>query len=367
MARIGIVGGVAELAAELVSVLVERGFDLAEVRVLAEPEREGEVVEVAPARLRVEAASEEAIAALEIALFCGSGELAARLVEPAVDAGALVLDATPYSRRVRRAPLVVPEVNAATAARPDGVLASPMPATVALAIALAPLHRAARLLAVHATVFESASQRGAEGPEQLSRQAVALMQGRGHDHGEFPEQLAFNLRPQIAADASGWATEERALADELVELLGEPALPVVATSVRTSVFYGGAAAVDVELERPLGADAAREELRSAPGVLLAGALGEAAPSAKASWQDAAEGADAEEPEEPEERYELLADERPGPVEVVGSDAIHVARVRALPSDARRLVLWLAFDDVRRGIALNLVGMLEAALRRRRSG
>lgn len=356
MARIGIVGGTAELVAELVSALVERRFDLADLRVFAEPERDGEVLEAGPARLRVEAASAEALAGLEAALFCGSGELAARLLEGAVDAGVLALDATPYSRRVLRAPLVVPEVNAAAVAG-RRILASPMPATVALAIALAPLRRAAGLGAVHATVFESASQRGAEGPEELSRQAVALMQGRGHDREEFPEQLAFNLRPQIAADASGWATEERALATELAELLGEPRFAVVASCVRTSVFYGGAAAVHVELERPLAAERAREEMRGAPGVLLAGALAGVEP------EEVRPAAAAAEPEAEDRGYDLLADERPGPVEVAGSDAVHVARLRIDPDEPRRLAFWLAFDDVRKGIALNLVGMLEATLRR----
>lgn len=342
MPKVAIVGAGLELAAELVALLVERNLELGDLRVFGDDEAAGEVVEVGPARLRVEMAAVESLAGMEAVLFCGDGTLAAKLVEPARRGGALVVDATPFSRRIAGAPLVVPEVNpeVASTRRHGDLLASPMPVTVGLAIVLAPIRALAALERVHVTAFESASQRGAEGPDELSRQTVALVQGRGHDREEFAEQLAFNLRPQIAADGSGWAIEERAIAGELAALLGEPRVPVVATVVRTPVFFGAAAVVHAELAEAVTAEDVRESLRSAPGVLLAGSV--PAPA------DLDEGEDFE------------PDQRPGPVEVAGSDAVHVARVRVDPENPRLLALWLAFDDVRKGIAGNVVGIFEAA-------
>jgi aspartate-semialdehyde dehydrogenase len=346
---IAIVGAPAEVAADLVALLVEREVDLERVRLFGEPELAGEFVDVGPAKLRIEPATPEALAGAEVVTFCGDGTLAAQLAEPAARSGALVVDATPYSRRVAGAPLVVPEVNSAVAAAATrgATIASPMPATVGLAIALAPLREAVGVVRVHAAVFESASQRGAEGPEELSRQTVALVQGQGHDRDEFPEQLAFNLRPQVAGDSSGWAVEERALADELAALFGEPRFGVVASFVRSPVFYGAAAAVHVELARAVSADELCDLLRAAPSVFLAGSL------------------PAPDPED-EEEYDPSTDERPGPVEVTGSDAVHVARVRVDPETATIAAFWLAFDDVRRGIVQNLAGIVGAALRGRNS-
>lgn len=348
MPKVGIIGAPAELAAELVSLLVERDFDLADLRILGDPEAEGEVVEVGPARLRVESATSEHLEGLATVLFLGDGTLAARLADEVVRSGALVIDATPFARRLGRAPLVVPEVNAGRASSlgGHGLLASPMPTSVGVAIALAPLHAAIGVRRASVTAFESASQRGAEGPEELSRQTVALVQGQGHDRDEFPEQLAFNLRPQVAADASGWAVEESALASEVAALLGEPKVALVATVVRAPVFFGAAATIHAELARPVTADEIRELLRTAPGVFLAGSL-------PARPRDDDEG-----------DYDLQTDERPGPVEVTGSDAIHVARVRVDPEDPAHVALWIAFDDVRKGIAQNVIGILEIALRSR---
>lgn len=339
--RVAIVGAGLDLAAELVAQLVERVVELEDLRVLGGEDTVGEVVEVGPARLRVEHASPESLANIKAAVFCGDGVLAADLVEPTRRGGALVVDATPFSRRIGGASLIVPEVNAslASTARGGTVLASPMPATVGIAIALAAVRSAAEIARVHVTSFESASQRGATGPEELSRQTVALVQGQGHDREEFPEQLAFNLRPQIPAGGSDWATEERAIAVEVAAVLGEPRVPAIATVVRAPVFFGAAAAIHAELTRPVAAEEIREHLRSAPGILLAGSL--PAPEAGAD-EDAVE-----------------VDERPGPVEVTGSEAIHVARVRVDPDDPRMLALWIAFDDVRKGIAANVVGILEA--------
>jgi aspartate-semialdehyde dehydrogenase len=348
MPRVGIIGASPELAAELVSLLVERDFELADLRLLGEPDAAGEVIEVGPARLRMEAAVPERLEGLPSVLFLGDGTLASRLVDDALRAGALVIDATPFARRLGRAPLVVPEVNSGAAASigRSGLLASPMPASVGVAIALAPLHASVGVRRASVTSFESASQRGTEGPEELSRQTIALVQGQGHDREEFPEQLAFNLRPQIAADASGWAVEERALASEVAGLLGEPKIALIATVVRAPVFFGAAAVIHAELARPVTTEEIREQLRTAPGVFLAGSL-------PARPKDAGD-----------DDYDPETDERPGPVEVTGSDAIHVARVRVDPDDASHVALWVAFDDVRKGIAQNVVGILEVALRGR---
>jgi aspartate-semialdehyde dehydrogenase len=349
MPRVGIIGAPPELAAELVSLLVERGFELAELRLLGEPDAAGEVVEVGPARLRLEAATPEHLEGLSTVLFFGDGTLASQLIDQALRSGALVIDATPFARRLGRAPLVVPEVNAGVAAAllgKGGLLASPMPASVGVAIALAPLHASVGVRRANVTAFESASQRGAEGPEELSRQTIGLVQGQGHDREEFPEQLAFNLRPQVAADASGWAVEERAIASEVAGLLGEPKIAIVATVVRAPVFFGAAAAIHVELARPVTAEEIREQLRTAPGIFLAGSL------------------PARHKDEDDEDYDPETDERPGPVEVTGSDAIHVARVRVDPEDPSQAALWIAFDDVRKGTAQNVIGILEIALRGR---
>ena len=181
--------------------------------------------------------------------------LARALVPEARDGGTIVIDATPYSRE-QGAPLVLPEVNAVAREEPRRAIACsryPDRMASASAVALAPLHEAATVKRVVTTVFESAAIRGREAMDELSQQSVKLMQGRGFDHDEFPEQLAFNVRPQAAAldgqrdgrsTSAGWRARSRRCSRRR-----RCRSPRRWSGCRCSP--GAAQSVFVELERPL--------------------------------------------------------------------------------------------------------------------
>jgi aspartate-semialdehyde dehydrogenase len=358
MRRIVIVGGGPDLSQELLEVLLSRGLELAAIRVLDDESQAGAYIELDVGRTRVDPATPANLADADAAVFLGDGLLARDLVGTAMAAGALVIDATPYSRRVKHAPLVIPEINPEAIAAVGGerLVACPTPAAVGLAVALGPLREAAAVRRVVTTVFEPASQRGREGIEALSRQSLALIQGQPIDRSELPEQLAFNLRPQAASrEAGGWAFDERVLADEVGALFGQPRIDVAATFVRAPVFFGMAQSVYVELGRPLASDDLERIVRAGRGLLLAGSLVEGEPAAKA----AALGAD---DDEAFADVDPAYDEEVGPVEVSGSDAVHISRLRVDPQREGGVAFWIAFDNVRKGVVLNAALTLEIALR-----
>lgn len=376
MTRIAIVGAGSDAATDLIEVLAERGFDLGGLRVLADESLAGEAIEAAGWDVRVEPAVPGSLAGCEVALFLGDGELARDLVPEAAAAGTLVIDATPYSRE-SGAPVILPEVNAERIAElvTDGVIAVPGAAGVGLAVALAPLHEAARVRRVVVTVFESAAMRGRDAMDLLSRQSVKLMQGVGLDRGDSSEQLAFNARPQTALlDGGGWSLDERRLAGDVAAVFGESAPDVVATVVRVPVFTGAGLSVYVELEQPLGLDEVQRLLRGGRGIMLpeasededAAADGDG--GAEDEYEDDGDAAEAyadeerDQDEEGEERHDLLHDLGAGPVDVSGSEAVHVTRLHADPREPRALAFWIAFDELRKGTSLTLVATLEVALR-----
>lgn len=358
MRRIAIVGASSELATDLIDVLVERGFDLGGLRVLADESLAGEGIEAAGYDVRVEPAVAGSLAGIEVALFLGDGTLARALVPEARDAGAIVIDASPFALE-SGAPVVLPEVNPEIVQTLAGqrVLAVPGPHAVGLGVALAPLHEAATVKRVVTTVFESASLRGREAMDELSQQTVKLMQGRGFDHDEFPEQLAFNVRAQAAAlEGAGWSVDERRLSREIGALFGPPAPEVMATVVRVPVFAGAAQSVYVELAEALDVEEARRLLREGRGILLPEPfIGQHADDGEAAFEDDLDG-------EGGDVRDLLHDETPGPVEVGGSEAVHVARLRGDPRTPHALAFWIAFDELRMGTSLSLVATLEIALR-----
>jgi aspartate-semialdehyde dehydrogenase len=135
------------------------------------------------------------------------------------------------------------------------------------------------------------------------------------------------------------------------------------------VFAGAAQAVWVELERAIETEEAERVLREGRGILLPepgvasdgnGADGptEDEPADDEVYGDEAHDDEGEEPAEPR-THDLLHDEGPGPVEVGGSESVHVARIRAA---GKGVAFWVAFDELRKGTSLSLVATLEIALR-----
>src|SRR5262249_56181971 len=101
------------------------------------------------------------------------------------------------------------------------------------------------------------------------------------------------------------------------------------TAVRIPMFFGLGLSVVLETEQPLPPDEAIEILQPARGVMV-----------HASADDA----------------------YPTPVEVTGSAATHVGRIRADTSVENGLALWVSLDNVGKGAALNAVEIAELLVR-----
>jgi aspartate-semialdehyde dehydrogenase len=114
-----------------------------------------------------------------------------------------------------------------------------------------------------------------------------------------------------------------------------PQLGMVATCVRVPVFCGHAVSFVAEFDGAMDADAAREALRGAPGVLL---------------MDDPSGA----------RY-------PTSIDAVGQDATLVGRIRNDPSRKNSIAGWCMADNLRKGAAVNAVQIAERWLQHRRAG
>src|SRR5262249_59698724 len=85
---------------------------------------------------------------------------------------------------------------------------------------------------------------------------------------KFTKQIAFNVIPHVDVflDA-GETREEWKMTAETKKIL-DPKIRLTASCVRVPVFVGHSEAVNIEFERPLSADEAREILREAPGVMV---------------------------------------------------------------------------------------------------
>jgi aspartate-semialdehyde dehydrogenase len=83
----------------------------------------------------------------------------------------------------------------------------------------------------------------------------------------FAHPLAFNVIPHIDSfQPNGYTREEMKVVWETRKIMGLPDLPVSCTAVRIPTMRVHGESVTIETEKPITPDAAREILRSAPGV-----------------------------------------------------------------------------------------------------
>jgi aspartate-semialdehyde dehydrogenase len=327
-----LIGAGSEVGREVAAVLRERAFPIAELR-LYDDAPEDQFFDEDESGEEIFPLGEVDVEAADVVFICHDAALAAEWAPRARAAGTLVVDLTQSLSETDRAPLVVPEVNPDAIAEglERGVLACPTASATALAVVLKPIDAAAELKRVVVTSFEPASHAGRRGIDELAQQTRDLLAGVSPECEVFPQRLAFNLIPQVGDFVTGGRTRgEWLLESQLRRLLDLSDLPITVTSVYAPAFFGQACAVHVETERPLDAAAARTLLRAAPGLLVS---------------------------DREDDYPTLID-------VIGSEATHVGRVRDDPTVPFGLALWIAIDGLRKGAAANAVQIAERALRER---
>jgi aspartate-semialdehyde dehydrogenase len=269
---IAVVGATGLVGEMMINVLEERSFPVAQLFPLASNRSLGRNVSFRGRSYPVTELEGFDFAQCDFALFSAGAAVSREHAPRAAAAGCLVIDNTSQFRYQDSVPLVVPEVNP-QALEPlgrSGIIANPNCSTIQLVVALKPLHDEARLERIEVATYQSVSGAGREAVEELARQSIAVLSGKGpaEAHGAA-KPIAFNCVPHIDAfEDNGYTREEMKIVWETRKILGEPRLRVNATAVRVPVFYGHSEAVHIETERPLSASRARELLENAPGITV---------------------------------------------------------------------------------------------------
>jgi len=295
-------------------------------------------------KMLVEETSAEVFDGADLVLFAGQeGAKGASVTwrETAEQGGAWCIDNGRDFRLAADVPLVVPEVNADAITETTRFIASPNCSTIQLVVALAPLHREARLTRIIAATYQATSGWGMKGPLELRRQTPAALEDPVHidfDPGVFARPIAFNCIPHIDRfiDAD-YTREEWKMVHETHKILGDDGIRISVTAVRVPVLNGHAEAVWIETEKPFSPDAAREILRNAPGVVVI------------------DEPDGEGMRTYPTQHDLLRPEYDG-MTLVG-------RIRADTSRTGGLAMYIVSDNIRKGAALNVVQVAEVLVER----
>ena len=317
--------GIGAVGTEMLRVLRERKFPAKEIRVLA---RSARAEEIAGEVYQVQPTTAEGFDGVDVAFFAGTEGAKGASQQwgwEAVQRGAVVIDNGDDFRMDPRVPLVVPEVNAEHLRNANGFVANPNCSTIQMVVALAPLHREATLKRVVVATYQAVSGTGRSAIAELQKQVEAHVAGQKIEGTVYPHQIAFNVIPQISGlkeEFPGYYGEEIKMIKEPRKIFDLPDLAVSATCVRVPVFNGHAEAINVQFERKLSADEAREILRDAPGIEVV--------------DDPAQGV------------------YPMPLDASGKDPVYVGRIREDASAENALDLFVVSDNIRKGAALNAI-------------
>ena len=270
--RVAVVGATGNVGREMLNILAERQFPVDEVAAVASARSTGDVIDFGDSgqELKVKNLEHFDFAGWDMALFAAGSEVSKVHAPRAAQAGCTVIDNSSLFRMDPDVPLIVPEVNADAMSgyAKKNIIANPNCSTAQLVVALKPLHDAAKIKRVVVATYQSVSGAGKEGMDELFEQSRNIFVGDANEPRKFTKQIAFNVIPHIDSFLDDGSTkEEWKMVVETKKIL-DPSIKLSATCVRVPVFVGHSEAVNIEFEREISADEAREILREAPGLMV---------------------------------------------------------------------------------------------------
>src|SRR5258708_2521320 len=199
--RVVVVGATGNVGREMLNILAEREFPIAELAAVASSRSQGDEIDFGETgrRLKVQNLEHFDFAGWDIALFA-AGSAAARTHAPrAASVGCTVIDNSSLFRMEPDVPLIVPEVNAEAI---DGyvkrnIIANPNCSTAQMVVVLKPLHDAAVIKRVVVATYQSVSGAGKAGMDELFEQSRNIFGGDQADAKKFTQQIPFNVIPPL--------------------------------------------------------------------------------------------------------------------------------------------------------------------------
>src|ERR1700729_346165 len=172
--RVGVVGATGAVGRVMLTVLDERSFPADEIVPFASARSAGKEID----GRRVQVLDESAdLSGFDIALFSAGAGTSRDWAHRFVEQGATVIDNSSAFRRDPEIPLVVSEVNPHALERHHGLIANPNSSTMALLVALAPIHREVGPERIVVAAYQSVSGTGQAAVEELETQAHASLHG----------------------------------------------------------------------------------------------------------------------------------------------------------------------------------------------
>ena len=328
--RVGILGATGAVGREMMKILEERKFPVAELRPIASERSAGTKLPFNGGEVEVVAASDSAFEGLDLVLGAAENDIARQFAPAIVKAGAVFVDNSSAFRLEKDVPLVIPEINPEDVKWHKGIISNPNCTTIVSLVAINALNQISPIESIVASSYQAVSGAGAGGPIELMAEVEALNKGESYQPKVFQYQIAYNVIPQIGGEAfEGYTSEEMKMQNEGRKILHLPDLKVSCTCVRVPVVRSHSVSIVVRTKEKISVEQARAAIAQAAGCRLVDDLGS-------------------------KRY-------PMPLDTSDQDLVFVGRIRDDLTSDNGLNVWCCGDQVRKGAATNTVQIAELAM------
>ena len=328
--NVAVVGATGLVGEAIISILEERNFPVENIVPLASSRSVGREVSYRDERISIVELESFDFRGMDFCFFSAGADISSKFVPIATEQGAIAIDNTSAFRYEDDVPLVVPEVNANALASytTRNIIANPNCSTIQLVVALAPIHKIARIKRINVATYQSVSGAGRQYVELLNQQIEASLK---NIDGSWEQLFAFNVVPQIDAfQENSFTKEEMKLVWETQKILNDYDLLVNATAVRVPVRVGHAEAVNIETEISITPDQVKEILSQSQGIKVID------DASKNSYPTPRTHGDQ-------------------------TDDVFVGRIRKDHTLKNGINLWVVADNLRKGAALNSIQIAEVLI------
>jgi aspartate-semialdehyde dehydrogenase len=325
-----VVGATGLVGETIISILEESNFPLENIVPLASARSLGKEVNFREEKIPIVELQSFDFKGVDFCFFSAGADVSSEFVPIATKQGAIVIDNTSCFRYEDDVPLVVPEVNpdALASYTSRNIIANPNCSTIQLVVALAPIHKIAKIKRINVATYQSASGAGRRSLELLNQQIEASLDG---SDGSWEQLYAFNVIPQIDEfQENSFSREEMKLVWETQKILNDYDLLVNATAVRVPVKVGHAEAINIETEIGITPDQVKEVLSQSQGIkIIDDVRDNSYPTPRTHGNQ--------------------------------TDEVFVGRIRKDHTLKNGINLWVVADNLRKGAALNSIQIAEALI------
>ena len=300
--KVAILGATGAVGREMMKILAERDFPVAELHLLASERSVGQLLPWKGQDIAVELACDEAFKGMDIVLGAAENDIAKRFAPAIVKAGAVFVDNSSAFRMDPDVPLVIPEINPEDARKHKGIIANPNCTTIVSLVAINALNQDSPIESIIASSYQAVSGAGAGGPIELLNEVERLGQGEPVEPKVFQYQIAYNVIPQIGGEAfEGYTSEEMKMQNEGRKIMHLPELKVSCTCVRVPVVRSHSVSIVVRTREKISVERARQLIAAAPGCRLVDDLANKQLSHAAGDQRSGSGVRGPHPRRPHQR------------------------------------------------------------------